>query len=649
LATALNIPPGAGDEPLRPLIAALKPLQMLLVLDNAEHLSDVVARLAQAVLCGTDGVRVLVTSQASLRLPHGHVYRLGPLQTPPSTPPADQALAYGAIALFAERARCLDRSFAVTDANVATIADICRSLDGVALAIELATARLPLLGLQGLQQRLGDRFRLLTGGAAHAPSRQQTLRAALDWSHALLASKEQAVFRALGVFVGGFTLELASAVASHDGIDEWAVIDILDVLVDHSLVAVDTGVEPRYRLLESAREYALLCLDTAGEREQAQRRHSQAMLQLAERADQTLWTMPEVQWLARHAPDIDNIRAALEWSSAHALPLAVGLAGSSSPLFFAMSLLHESRRRCDPLHERLQSAEVPQRAQARFFRARSEQLRDASIVLQHEFAVKAVQLYRQLGDDRGLYLALYEVTAGFQVYDRAAAEAAEEMARLERPDWPAALRALRWIGESKARYAQGQLPQNRAALEAALPLVQAAGTDRLTSVVLCNLADHALYVGAVDEAVQRGRQLSELLRRGKRNFHLAFSLANLAAALLQQGQVADARERLAEALHLMRTLEWSGLGAFGEVYALLAAREGRIEAAARLIGWADKTSSARGERQPNEARCRALAEAEVLQWLGASQAALLMAEGAGLDEEAVAELTLAMPQVRSEA
>src|SRR5205814_6691260 len=186
VAQALGLPAGPGDDPLPALIEALKPLQLWLVLDNAEHLADSVSRLARAVLEAAPDVHLLVTSQVALKIDGERVFRLGPLAVPEGDVGVQQALAHGAVALFVDAATAADRHFALTEANAATVATLCRRLDGVPLALKLAAARVALLGLDGLAARLGDRLKLLAQASRDAPSRQQTLQAALDWSPGLL-------------------------------------------------------------------------------------------------------------------------------------------------------------------------------------------------------------------------------------------------------------------------------------------------------------------------------------------------------------------------------------------------------------------------------------------------------------------------------
>lgn len=639
LAQALGVPRAEGDLGAR-LAAALQSRQLLIVFDNAEHVVEGVAALAHQLVAGTPGVKLLVTSQAALRLAGERLYRLGPLQVPDTVSTPAEAMGYGAVALFVERAQTAQRLFTLDQDNLATVIDICRSLDGLALAIELAAARLPLLGVAGLASRLDERLRLLAGGVRTAPTRQQTLRAALDWSHALLSDGEAVVFRRLGVFVGGFTLELAAAVASDARLDAWSVIDLLGTLIERSMVSVDGADPPRYRLLESPRDYALLMLNAAGERAALQRRHAEALRDEAERWEAALWHSPESAWLRRHACELDNLRLACDWGLRHDPALAIALVGASFHLFNCLALMHESRQRADPLMPMLDSAAVTTRDAARFLRVRAFQMRDVSAAAQHELALRSAALYRACGDAEGLHETLYVLTQSFQTFAADAKAAALEMDTLEQLDWPPARRALGFIAASMQAYVGGRMDDNRAALEAALPLVTQAGADRLTMVVLGNLADHVLLMGPLPEAVLRGRELTALLRETGRTAQLPLALCNLANAQLQLGDTGPARVTLSEALAVMRLQQWSWLRGFGDVYALLAAQEGRADDAAQLLGWADEVRHERGVRQPNEARCRQQAMASVAAVLSPDQVDRAMANGAALTPEQVAERSL---------
>ena len=264
LAQLLGVDPQGVEVTVDVLARVLALQSMLLVLDNCEHLLDEVGALARAVMAHAPGVRLLVTSQEPLRMPEEQQVRIPPLSVPPAVN-LSEARGYGAIELFEARVRALSPSFVLTDDSVAAAIDICRALDGIPLAIELAAARVPALGIAGVRDRLDERLKLLTVGWRGAQARHRTLRATLEWSHGRLGDLERAVFRRLAVFSGGFSSDLAVSVAGDGGADDWEVLDVLSTLVEKSLVVADPGDPPRYRLLESARIYAAEQLAAADE------------------------------------------------------------------------------------------------------------------------------------------------------------------------------------------------------------------------------------------------------------------------------------------------------------------------------------------------------------------------------------------------
>jgi predicted ATPase len=277
VARLLGLASTPKDTALDSLVDAIRHRHLLLVLDNCEHLIAAVCELAAHIARGTSRVHVLVTSQESLRMPDERIHRLDALAVPAADDHAS-ALEYGAVELFVARAQAADPRFVLSADNVGAIVEICTRLDGMPLAVELAAARLPLLGVHGVRQRLDERFKLLVGGGERtALPRHHTLRAILEWSYALLESEERKVLDRLGVFVGSFCLEAAQRVASDDVIDAWAVIDHLAALVDKSWVLVDGGPVLRYRMLDSSRAFALERLAEKGVIEAARRRHAQAI------------------------------------------------------------------------------------------------------------------------------------------------------------------------------------------------------------------------------------------------------------------------------------------------------------------------------------------------------------------------------------
>jgi predicted ATPase/Tfp pilus assembly protein PilF len=317
VATALGVREEAERSIGDALVAHVKSRQLLLLLDNCEHLVAACAAITDSLLRAAPGVRVLATSREPLDLPGEARWVIPPLSLPaageplPATP--DRALQYEAVRLFEERARAALASFALSERNAGAVAEICAELDGIPLAVELAAARVNVLPPAQILARLRDRFRLLTGGSRAAAPRQQTLRATVDWSYEMLAPPEQTLFNRLSVFAGGLTLEAAEAVCSGDGIEEPEILDLLAQLADTSLLVPEEGVAgaARYRLLETLREYGREKLAASGEERDALRRHNGFYLSFVERAEPEYTGSEEALWIGRVAEAHDNLRRAL--------------------------------------------------------------------------------------------------------------------------------------------------------------------------------------------------------------------------------------------------------------------------------------------------------------------------------------------------
>src|SRR5215471_195482 len=292
--------------------ASLGRSRVLLVLDNCEHLIAACGQLSESLLRTCERVHILATSREPLGLSGEVLWRVPPLGLPADDTHAPEA---DAVRLFVERAAASVPNFALTNQNRAAVADVCRRLDGLPLAIELAAARVPLLGVEGLRDKLDQRFHVLTAGRRATLARHQTLRGALDWSYQLLTKDEQTVLRRLGVFVGGFTLEAAQQVADDEqGIDVWDVLEHLGALVDKSLVVAEGDTLPRYRLLESTRLFALERLIDSGELNVIRGRHRDHFLQVAEACERHLPAGDPSLGLHRLDRERDNLLLALAWS-----------------------------------------------------------------------------------------------------------------------------------------------------------------------------------------------------------------------------------------------------------------------------------------------------------------------------------------------
>jgi len=317
VAKAVGVTLASEGDSVENLVRALKAKNALLVLDNCEHLVEPAARATSAILHGTPKVKVLASSRQGLGLAGEATYQVPSLGLPGKDEPHTSVidvLRYESVALFIERARAASTTFSLTGENAPIVAEICRRLDGIPLAIELAAARVKVLGAKQLRDRLDERFRVLTGGSRDVLPRQQTLRALIDWSHDLLDERERTLFRRLGIFVNGFTLEGAVAVGSGDDLDELDVFDILASLVDKSLVLAEPlGDAVRYRLLESTRAYAAEKLDAASERDLLATRHLRHLrdrfVELRERFDQTA-RISDLD--AALQTDLEDVRSALD-------------------------------------------------------------------------------------------------------------------------------------------------------------------------------------------------------------------------------------------------------------------------------------------------------------------------------------------------
>ncbi|GAA2585340.1 BTAD domain-containing putative transcriptional regulator [Actinomadura fulvescens] len=333
------------SDPLDRLAAALARKRLLLVLDNCEHLVDAAAHLADRLLADCPGVRILATSREPLGITGESLWPVDPLPPPPPDVRAVEALNHPAVRLLADRAAAVSRGFAVTEGNVADLVQICRALDGMPLAIELAAARLRAMTPAQVAGRLSDRFGLLAAGSRTALPRHQTLRAVVEWSWDLLDPAERALWRRLAVFTGGVTTASAEEVCAGPELPRHRVFDVLIALVDKSLVtAGDDGEEgPRYRMLETIRAYGLERLAEAGEEEQTRRAYATYFVELAETAEPHLYRAEQVDWLARLTAEHDNLHAALRWAiSTGDAPLAVRFCAGLGWYWFLRGQLKES-------------------------------------------------------------------------------------------------------------------------------------------------------------------------------------------------------------------------------------------------------------------------------------------------------------------
>jgi predicted ATPase/DNA-binding winged helix-turn-helix (wHTH) protein len=362
------------DRPLDELIGFLEGKRILLVLDSSEHILDATARLAERIFETAPTVHILATSREPLHAAGEHVYRLPPLELPPASRAvsAADAVGYPAIQLFVERANAVVDEFELNDYNAAIVSEICRRLDGIPLAIEMAASRVDAFALNELAAQLDNRFSILSRGRRTASERHRTLRATLDWSYDELPEVEQAILSRIAVFPGTFSLDSASTLAVNGHVNLNDVVPGIANLVEKSLVVAEVNnVGVHYRLFDSTRAYALEKLVQDGEHEQFLHRHAEYYCKLCERGELEWETSPTAEWLATYRVEIDNFRSALDWafSPSGDAALAVRLTVAMIPLWLQLSLIEECRIGLERALPLLEETEQNARAKMKLFTA----------------------------------------------------------------------------------------------------------------------------------------------------------------------------------------------------------------------------------------------------------------------------------------
>jgi predicted ATPase/class 3 adenylate cyclase/DNA-binding CsgD family transcriptional regulator len=534
VARALGLPDQPGRSTMDTLTRFVADRQMLMVLDNCEHLLDASAGLVVALLEACERLTLLATSREPIGVAGEVSWRV------PSLSLADEA-----IDLFTDRARHVRPDFAVGDDNAAAVGEICRRLDGLPLAIELAAARVRALSLAEIVESLHDRFRLLTGGARTAVRRQQTLRASVDWSHALLTGPERVLFRRLAAFLGGFDLPAARAVAGHDEVERFQVLDLLTLLIDKSLVVVDdSGGRTRYRLLETVRQYALEKLGESGEADGVRSRHRDHYTALAARLDAPAGSDYE-QRIEQADLEIDNLRAAFSWSRENSdIELALALASSLQPLWQARGRVPEARAWFDTALADL-DAQHPEVTAAVLARALADSAMLgllAGAADSPDQAQQALAIARDLGEPALLARALTACGYITGYFDAEAAQGylAEAIGLARALDDRWRLSQILGCHASAARAAGDPLAM-RAAAEEGRDLADAIG-DRFDSrLCRCCLGTAQVFEGDLAGAVAQCAAVAAEAEAAHDEIFRGDSLAFQGIALACQGDTAAAR------------------------------------------------------------------------------------------------------------
>jgi predicted ATPase/DNA-binding XRE family transcriptional regulator len=621
------------------LVDALSARRLLLIFDNCEHVGEAAAKAAGTILRDSPSVTILATSRQPLHVSGEALYRLPSLALPSrAITSVAEGRAYSAIDLFAQRAGTADGHFEFNDEAAGPVAEICRRLDGIALAIELAAARLPAFGLRELQRKIAQHFEVLSAKQLDVPARHQTLTAALEWSYALLDDRERVLLRRLAIFSRGCRLEAAVRVGADDGEAPGAALEALVSLVDKSLVVTEgDGESTRYRLLEATRAFAAAKLEESGERECVARRHAQWVADFADRVDRTYQIEPRARWMAGVAPELDNARAALEWA------LGVGddavsagrIAGGLSGMWRIAGLEAERRRWVLAALERNDEQSHPAIA-ARLLRSLAGSLNGHARI---DAAVRALALCERIGDRHGAAGCHTGIAYGLlQIGDpQRALDEVDKTRTIFRGEGRHAspLYALMLIDRSAILRALGRLDEALAELTHAQSLAALFDDDTIVASVESALADVAFASGRIAEARQLAESALVIARRSGSSYR-EMSLLNMLAGIALVLEDRDAARAFAhEAVAAARGREPHVVTIAIQHLAALATLEGDVERATRLFGYAE-----RGYRRETHALRETVARRSYDLLVEAIDAKLtpqrraaLLEQGANLDEE----------------
>jgi predicted ATPase/class 3 adenylate cyclase len=649
IAQVLGIRLPADGDPVACLARALKSKQLILVLDNCEHLVEPAAHVVSTILRECPKVRVLASSRQGLAIDGEQTYRMPSLDIPQEDESqlwsATAAMRSESIALFVDRALAVDRRFALTDENVPAVADICRRLDGIPLAIELAASRVKILSPRQLRERLDERFHVLTGGGRDVLPRQQTLRALIDWSHELLEKRERALFRRLGIFRNGFTLEGAVAIASDVELNEPDVFDMLASLVDKSLVLAEPDEDSlRYRLLESTRMYALEKLSSSSERDMIAGRHLRYLRDrfrdIRTREGQTA---RQTELYNTLASEVDDVRAALDAALA-AGDVVVGseLVAAIGRSWETIGLMRDGIARNEAFIAALPPNESVPLAMMSCtltdFLRRTGRKDDARAVsLEAISHAQASGNGAVLADALNTYAWLHLGIGNADLAEKALIEA-EAIPGASTSRRLMLLKTRAFLSSEK-----GDFESARRIWEQLRSEHRALGNSREEVQSVLNNAEGTHHAGHTREAIALVRQVMPRLETLSDKALVANMLANLAGYLIQSGDADGAAEEARRAIDLSAsqgpadsvvTISIEHLG-------LVNALKGNLASAATLEGYADATFRRLGsKREATERATYNKLQAALKAGLPSDEFARLTAEGAALSPEAAIALAL---------
>lgn len=548
--STLAIPQADDQTELQTLTRHLKRREVLLIIDNCEHVVHQVATLADALLPACPNLRVLATSREPLNVDGERVYRVPPLESPSAgiALSAQKSLAFAAVSLFVDRSTAANAAFEYTDTLAATVAETCRRLDGIALAIELAASRSGVLTPQQILGQLEDHFQILARGSRTALPRQRTMRETIRWSYDRLNEEEQALFRRVAVFVSGFTLDSASALSGSSGTDG-STLDVVTSLVDKSLVVADiSGNVTRYRLLEPMRAYGLEMLKGAGELHATRRRFAEWCLDFVGWAHDAWATAASSAWSAQVAPEMDNVRACLLWALKEQNDAELGRSiVATARRIWARLFPYEGKRWIAAARNGVNEATPAEvtgglaLAEANLFTV----LREFGAALTAANACE--RPYREAG--RELPLAEARGFAGFALSQLGRSDEGEKLMAesigVYRTRGAKQLTAYGLTLLGITHSTRGDLLGARQLFWEALTILREVHNERAAASVAVNLAEIEFSVGDSEGAV---RLCQEALAEFSNDREARLCLANLSAYLVRLERYDEARERARESI-----------------------------------------------------------------------------------------------------
>jgi predicted ATPase/DNA-binding CsgD family transcriptional regulator len=588
---------GVSERPAQPLTGTLAEVlrdrELLLLVDNCEHLLQATAHLIDSLLDSCPHLSILATSREAIGVEGEARWLVPPLSIPGNGSSSEELGGYESVRLFVERARGRDPSFSLSPQNARAVAEICGRLEGIPLAIELAAARVGTLSLEQISERLGSSLEFLTRGGRTAEPRQRTLKGALDWSHELLSEPEKVLFRRLAVFAGGWTLQTAETVASGDGVAEGEVLDLLSGLVDKSLVLAEEheSVGVRYRMLEPVKQYAREKLEEAGESGTVRRRHADFFLTLAERARPELRGPEDRKWLEQLEREHDNMRAALSFAlESEDVELALRMAGALGTFWHMHSHSDEGRKWLEAALTRDKRAPVVVRIralEALYWLAHDRWDHDRAEAIARE----AMELSAEAEIEDSLAASLRIMSAGPAWvrgdYERGR-ELLEESLRISRGAGDRIMIAEALLQLAVTAWGMGDTERGKEIYEEGVILCREAGYTFRLPDFLFSLGYQLLLEGDYERGAALNEEAVAICREHGYKRSLNFALDNLGWATLLQGDHARATSFYEESLAISKELGDKACASESlDGLACIAGATGEPARAARLFGAAE--------------------------------------------------------------